>query len=163
MSGKSADAPKGNIAQLTRLLNLGIQQCYNLANSGVIPPSDNGVFDLAACAHGYIKHLQNRSGDERKTFMQEKQRESRLKGDLLQLQIQEKAGTLIPAAAVEQQWTALVVAARSELLMITDRLVYEIKALHGLDVDRSLIESRIADALHRLANSEPDDLDESAI
>ena len=159
MPRKAADAPPGNIAQLTRLLNLGVQQCYNLVNTGIIPASDNGVFDLGACANGYIKYLQNRSGDERKSFAQARQRESQLKGDLLQLQIQEKAGTLIPAAAVEQQWTALVVAARSELLMITDRLVYEIKALHGLDVDRSLIESRIAEALHRLANSEPYDLD----
>lgn len=157
MARKSADATPGNIAQLTRLLNLGVQQCYNLVNSGIIPASDNGVFDLAACAHGYIKYLQGRSGDERRDFMQEKMRESRLKGDLLQLQIQEKSGTLVQADAVEQAWINLVVAARSELMLLSNKITYEIKALYDIDIDHDLISSLINEALNRLADSEPED------
>ena len=156
MAGKSANAPRGNIAQLTKLLNIGVQQCYNLVNSGVIPASDDGVFDLGACAHGYIKYLQSRGGHERQAFVQERTRESRLKSDLLQLQIEEKAGTLVVAADVEAEWQSIVVATRSELLMLPDKLVHEIKALHGISVDASLIETHIHDALNRLANTAPD-------
>lgn len=91
-------------------------------------------------------------GDDQFNLTQERARESRLKGDLLQLQIQEKSGVLIPADAVEQQWTALVVACKAELLLIPDKLAAMLKTLHGIDIDPTLIEQPINDALTRLAN-----------
>lgn len=101
----------------------------------------------------YTEVAAGRGGDDQYNLTKERARESRLKGDLLQLQIQEKAGVLIPAAAVEQEWQALIIAARSELLLLPDKIVHAIKTLYGLDVDPSLIESHIHDALNRLASS----------
>lgn len=103
----------------------------------------------------YTEVAAGRGGNDQFKLTQERARESRLKGDLLQLQIQEKAGALIPAAAVEQEWLALIVAAKTELLMLPDKLAGTLKALHGIDIDPSLIEAPIMDALHRLANSAP--------
>lgn len=100
----------------------------------------------------YSELAAGRGGDDQYNLTAERARESRLKGDLLQLQIQEKSGVLIPADAVEQQWTALVVACKTELLMIPDKLTSTLKALHGIDVDPALIEQPINDALTRLAN-----------
>lgn len=100
----------------------------------------------------YSEIAAGRGGDDQFNLTQERARESRLKGDLLQLQIQEKSGVLIPADAVEQQWTALVVACKAELLLIPDKLAAMLKTLHGIDIDPTLIEQPINDALTRLAN-----------
>lgn len=100
----------------------------------------------------YSETAAGRGGDDQFNLTAERARESRLKGDLLQLQIQEKSGVLIPADAVEQQWAALVVACKSELLLIPDKLAAMLKALHGIDIDPALIEQPINDALTRLAN-----------
>lgn len=104
----------------------------------------------------YSEVAAGRGGDDQYNLTQERARESRLKGDLLQLQIQEKAGALIPADAVEQEWLALVIAAKTELLMIPDKLAAALKALYGIDIDPSLIEAPIHDALTRLANTSAD-------
>lgn len=105
----------------------------------------------------YSEIAAGRGGDDQYRLTRVRARESSLKGDLLQLQIEEKAGTLIPAAAVEQEWQSLVVAARSELLMLPDKLTHAIKALHGVEIDAALIETQIHDVLHRLAHTEPDE------
>ena len=105
-----------------------------------------------ALARHYSEIAAERGGDDQFSLTQERAREARLKGDLLQLQIQEKARGLIPADAVEQQWTALVVACKTELLLIPDKLAAILKARYGINMDPALIEQPINDALIRLAN-----------
>jgi phage terminase Nu1 subunit (DNA packaging protein) len=102
----------------------------------------------------YTEVAAGRGGEDQYNLTKERARESRLKGDLLQLQIQEKAGALIQADTVEQEWQSLIVAARSELLLLPDRIAHEIKALHNVEIDPALIEAHIYDALNRLAASE---------
>lgn len=99
----------------------------------------------------YTEVAGGRGGDDQYNLTRERARESRLKGDLLHLQIQEKAGALIPADAVERQWLSQIVAARSELLLLPGKVAHQIKSLHGVDVDPSVIEAPIMDALHRLS------------
>ena len=105
----------------------------------------------------YTEVAAGRGGDDQYNLTKERARESRLKGDLLQLQIQEKAGALIPAAAVEQEWQSLIVAARSELLLLPGKIAQQIRALHGTEIDPTLIEDHIRDALNRLADAAPDE------
>lgn len=108
----------------------------------------------------YTEVAAGRGGDDQYNLTKERARESRLKGDLLQLQIQEKAGALIPAAAVEQEWQSLIVAARSELLLLPGKIAQQIRALHGTEIDPTLIEDHIRDALNRLADAGPDEGEE---
>ena len=105
----------------------------------------------------YTEVAAGRGGEDQYNLTKERARESRLKGDMLQLQIQEKAGTLIPAAAVEQEWQSLIVAARSELLLLPGKIAQQIRALHGTEIDPTLIEDHIRDALNRLADARPDE------
>lgn len=111
---------------------------------------------IAEIRRALVKHYSEtaagRGGDEQFNLTQERARESRLKGDLLQLQIQEKAGTLVPAGVVEDHFTALVIACRTELLQIPDKLTATLKALYAIDVDPALFEQPINDALTRLSN-----------
>jgi phage terminase Nu1 subunit (DNA packaging protein) len=99
----------------------------------------------------YTEVAAGRGGDEQYKLTKERARESRLKGDMLDLQIQEKAATLIPADAVEREWLSLIVGARSELLLLPGKIAHEIKSLYGVTIDPALIENYIIDALRRLA------------
>lgn len=102
----------------------------------------------------YSEVAAGRGGNDQYNLTKERARESRLKGDLLQIQIQEKAGALVPAAAIEQEWTGLIVAARTELLLLPGKIAHEIKALHGVEIDPALIETHVHAALNRLASNE---------
>lgn len=68
------------------------------------------------------------------------------------LKFMKMTGELIPAAAVEEAYTAKVLACKTELLMIPDKLAASLKALYGFDVDPALIEQPINEALIRLSN-----------
>ena len=100
MARKPAGAELGNTEKAARLLNIGVPQLYNLANSGHIPKSDNGVWDLGACAHGYIKYLQGRSGEEKRDLAQERTRLTRLQADRVELETAILRAELIPALVV---------------------------------------------------------------
>lgn len=92
-----------------------------------------------------------RSGDDNQSLTRARTREAEASAELKQLQIMEKSGTLVSRAEIEPRMNAMVTAARTELLTLPDKLVSEIKALHGIDVDPSLIEDRIHEALNHLA------------
>lgn len=100
----------------------------------------------------YTEVAAGRGGEDQYNLTKERARESRLKGDLLQLQIQEKAGALIQSDAVEREWQSLIVAARSELLLLPGKISHEVKSLYGLEIDPSLIEAHVRDALTRLSD-----------
>lgn len=102
----------------------------------------------------YSEVAAGRGGSDQYQLTKERARESKLKGDLLELQIKEKAGTLIPAADVEREWQALIVATRSELLVLPDKIANAIKTLYGIDVDPNLIEGHVHEALQHLASDE---------
>ncbi len=104
----------------------------------------------------YTEVAAGRGGEDQYNLTKERARESRLKGDLLQLQIQEKAGILIRSDAVEQEWRSLITSARSELLLLPGKIAREIKSLYVVEVDPSLIESHIHDALCRLSGAGAD-------
>ena len=105
----------------------------------------------------YTEIAAGRGGEDQYNLTKQRARESQLKGDMLQLQIQEKAGTLIPAAAVEQEWQSLIVAARSELLLLPGKIAQQIRALYGTEIDPTLIEDHVRAALNRLADAAPDE------
>ena len=71
------------------------------------------------------------------------------------LKFQKLAGELVPAAAVEQEWTAILLAIRTELLQIPHKLAANIKSLYGIEIDQDLLAGPINTALNTLAHREP--------
>lgn len=107
----------------------------------------------------YIRHLRDlaagRGGEAQLVLAQQRARESSLKGDMLELQIARESGLLVVASDFEQAMVAGIAAARSELLTLADKVVAEIKAIHGIDVDSDLIDTHVYAALNRLAEQDP--------
>lgn len=112
----------GNGEQLARLLNLTIVQVYNLANSGVIPKSDHGNWNITACAHAYIKYLQGRAGEEKRDYAIERTRLIKLQADKVALETDILKAELIPADTVKTVWTSILGAVRARLLALPGRI-----------------------------------------
>lgn len=143
-----------NAAQLAKLLNITVQQCYNLANSGVIPKPEANQWNLTQCAHAYIKYLQGRSGDEKRDFAAERTRKTRLEADLLEFEKQQRAGALIPAEQATAAWTRLVAAFRARTLAIPTKCAPLVVAAEGfIDAERILTDA-IHEALAELSSAD---------
>lgn len=82
-------------------------------------------------------------------------RHARLQGDVLEITLAEKRRELIPAAEVEPEWNASVVAARQALLTVPLRVAPLLSTMGGsVDAIRELLAEAISDALTRLANDD---------
>lgn len=103
----------------------------------------------------YIRDLREkaagRGGDAQGELVQARIRETNANADLKELQTKEKSGELVNVAEIEPRLFAMVTAARQELLTLPEKLASDVKALHGVDVDVSLIQERIYDSLKHLA------------
>lgn len=94
-----------------------------------------------------------RGGDAQGDLVLARIRETNASADLKELLAKEKAGEVVFTNEVEPQLLAMVTAARQELLSLPEKLANDVKALHGIEIDVSLIQDRINDALKQLATS----------
>ncbi len=143
-----------NAAQLAKLLNLTVQQCYNLANSGTIPKAENGQWNLTQCAHAYIKYLQGRSGDEKRDFAAERTRKTRLEADILELEKAQLAGQLIPVDQVQAAWGRLAAAFRARMLALPTKTAPLVVAADSFMTAEKILTDAIHDALNELSGDE---------
>lgn len=155
MSRKSATDTPGNGAQLAKLLNLTLPQCYNLANSGTIPSPDNGVWDLAACAHAYIKYLQGRAGEEKRDYAVERTRLTKAQADKTELEIATMKGQLYPAPLVQTVWNGMIASFRARMLAIPAKAAPICAGMPVALLEDELRES-IYEVLSELADYEPE-------
>lgn len=112
---------------------------------------------LSAIRIAYIRDIREkaagRSGDEQMSLTRARTKNATADTELKHIQIREKSGELVPVAGIEPQITAMITAARQELLSLPAQLAVEINALHGVDIDPDLIQQRIYDALNHLTRS----------
>lgn len=105
----------------------------------------------------YIRDLREkaagRGGDAQQSLTAARTAEANASTELKLMMIAEKAGLLVPVEEIEPLLLAMVTAARTELLALPNKLVAEIKALTGAEVDAALIEERIHESLNHLATS----------
>lgn len=120
---------------------------------------DHRVVPFDEIAIAYIRDLREkaagRGGDDQQSLTRARTSEASASAELKILQIQEKAGKLVPVDLIEPMLLAMVTAARIELLALPDKLANELKALHGVEIDASLIEEHIHAVLAHLAKTLP--------
>lgn len=78
-------------------------------------------------------------------------RKDNMAAEMLEMQIKEKAGTLIPVSKVEPFITSLIIAARQQLINYPRKWAQELKAIHDVTVDEQYFEMDINDALNQLS------------
>lgn len=146
--------------QLAEMFDTSERTLTDWQEKGMPIEKDSGrgkrnVYDSAAC----IEWRQNQlmAGKERETS---RDRRDRLQGDLIEMQMAEKAGLLVPAAEVAQALSSVVHGCRSILLIAGEKLKAELDARHDIDVDADLINEHFRDVLTKLAEIQPDDAGE---
>lgn len=81
-------------------------------------------------------------------------RHARLQGDVLEITLAEKRRDLVPAAQIEPEWIAHVVAARQALLAVPLRVAPLLSTMDQVDAIRELLAEEIGAALDRLGGDE---------
>lgn len=121
---------------------------------------DHTVDSLDDIRLAYLSDLRDkaggRGGDDQKALTRARTMEATASAELKILLVKEKSGQVVLVEEVEPMFLAMVTAARTEFLSMPDKLVGELKALYDIDVDPSLIEEKIHDALRHLANGLPE-------
>lgn len=157
MPRKSAEDEPSNGAELAKLLNLTLPQCYNLANSGTIPKSDNGTWNLAQCANAYIKYLQGRAGEEKRAYAEERTRLTKAQADKTELELQILRAGVIQASVVQTVWGRMTSAARARLLAMPYRIAQAALSANTFQEIEAAATALIAEALDELHEYSPDD------
>lgn len=101
-------------------------------------------------AQGVRRPPPNADGVEILDPAQEKAKLDRKRTELVDLQLQEKKGILIPADEVEKTWSDQVVACRSKMLGIPNRLSAQLAVITDPHVIEAKLESTIREALNEL-------------
>lgn len=144
---------KANQSAFGRLVGISQPSVKEFVDKGILIPGQTLQQWLLQYCERIRKEASGRSGDEQKSLTLARIRDANTSSRLKEITIAEKLGVLVDVQEVEPQLVAMVTAARSELLSLPNKLVTEIKALHGIEIDESLIVEHIHESLEHLAGS----------
>lgn len=96
---------------------------------------------------------QSREGDD---LIRERVLNERADRELKELSLAEKRGQLVNVGKLEPELVQMVVAFRTDVLALPDRLKDDIDALYGIDVDLQLLTDPVYDVLEQLARYDPE-------
>lgn len=150
-------AISSNADQLAKLLNVTVQQCYNLANSGTIPKPVDNTWNMSQCAHAYIKYLQGRAGEEKRAYAEERTRLTKAQADKTELELQILKAGVVHATTIQTVWGRMTGAARARLLALPYRLAQAALAATDFDSIETSAAELIAEALLELHDYNPAD------
>lgn len=151
---------KANQTQIGLVIGKSQQAVSKLAaKAGLKADATNGEV-LRGIFERLTEEAAGRGGEYQQELTKARIRAENGKADLAEISIREKAGLLVLAEEVEPIMLRMVTAARQELLTLPGKFASDMKMLHGIDIDESLVTERIHDSLKHLATSlQEDDAD----
>jgi transcriptional regulator with XRE-family HTH domain len=144
-----------NQRELAEIVGVTDVTLWNWQKSGlpILVETENGLanrYDTEAVISWMIgRELQKVGAESTKTRLE------RLQGDRLQLELDEKAGKLIPASEIEPAWAAMVMSARSFLRAESDRLAFLLDSMEGVEAKRDLLTETFDEFLRKLSTYDP--------
>lgn len=141
-----------NYSEVGQTLGITKQAVGDLVKKMGFSGGTNGEL-IVAISNRYREQAAGRGGDLQGELTRAKIRDLNESADWRMIQKNKELGKLLLVEEVEPQLLAMVTAARQELLTLPGKLAGDLKSLHGVDVDVTLIEERIHDALNHLATS----------
>lgn len=140
-----------NKAQLEEIVGLSHQTLTEYQAEGM-PVQKRGArgeeneYDCAAVIAWLIQRALARAGKAES----QRDRESRLRGDMLEMEIAEKNNVLVPTDQVRPVWENRVLVAAAFMASRASRLAGELEASPGIEAKRSLLKREDAEFLTRL-------------
>ena len=80
----------------------------------------------------------------------------RVDREMKELLLAEKRGSLVNVEQLEPALTQMVVAFRTEVLTLVDKIKTDLDALYGIDIDQAVLADLTHDALDQLARYDPE-------
>lgn len=139
------------------LVGVTQQAISQRVNDGLLVPGQPLREWLRAYCGKLRDEAAGRGGEDQASLTRARTRDAEASAELKLIQIKEKAGQLVAIDDIEPGISAMITAARQELLTLPDQLVDEILALYDLEIDPSLITERIHYALEHLAGGRRED------
>jgi phage terminase Nu1 subunit (DNA packaging protein) len=148
-----------SIAEVGDVLGITGRRVHQLIVEGAIPkPEKHGKYILETVVQAYVKHLQEKArapitGDV-VGLNAERERLTRAKADIAEMEMDEKRASLIPAKEIEAAWVSALSLLRTRLMSIPNQvapLCHQEKTQAGV---RDLIKQAVRGALDDLAETE---------
>ncbi|WP_257835031.1 MarR family transcriptional regulator [Burkholderia glumae] len=121
---------------------------------------DYRVATIDEIRFAYIRHLREmaagRSSESGIDLVAERAMTERVDREIKLLTLAEKKGQLVNAAQLEKAYGLMVGAFQTELLALPDKLVPELYALYGVEVDAEWLSEHIYGCLEQLSEYDPD-------
>jgi phage terminase Nu1 subunit (DNA packaging protein) len=157
----AADSPTVPVDTLAKLFSLTAVRIQQLAADGVVVRKERGRYDLWASIRNYIKFLQERkvnqwdTGEESKGWQHERERLTRAKADVAEIEAALMKGQSHDAAAVAKVWGDMITNARTKLLAMPTKLAAQLEGLTIAERQDALRDC-INAALSELADYRPE-------
>jgi len=154
--GEGSDVPSQR--DIAQHLDLSQPRVHQLMRSlGLEDYADRPLEQIRVA---YIRNLRAQAAGHRSAdgtdLTYERVLSERQQREINAVKLAQMTGALVPRNEVGPTWDSLVVAARTELLSLKDRVVAEIRTAHGIDIDPELVDCHVRRALERLARDEDD-------
>jgi len=141
---------------ICKLLDLTPQRVAQLVNMGVIPRKERGRYELVPVVRGYIHYLRERAikgdaqagGDDYATH---RARLTKAKADMAEMEREQMANALIPAADVERAWIEVVANMRAKMLSIPTTAAADAQAAPTLAEAKQVLKVKVNEALAELS------------
>lgn len=125
-----------------------------------LPKEGRGKYRLGPCIRTYIAYLRARMRPQRTMNRGQykadiKDEETKIKTKLLEMELEERRGNLIPIEEVVKTWGELVGAAKQKFLGVASKASPQITGLNNPQETKAILEKMIWEALDELSKFQP--------
>ncbi len=143
--------------QIAKLFMLTPRRVNQLAKQGIIIKESEGMYNLIESVQGYISYLKENSINEIEgviSIAESKQRKLAAEAKLAELQYELESSKIVHIDSVRPQWESLVMAMKTKLLAIPNKLTPLLISQDNFNVVNKMLYESIAEALNELAKGD---------
>lgn len=154
---KGDKKPEGIVgtSELAAIVGKTKQWISQLTRDGVLTQVSRGKYNLAESVQAYIRHVTGVAEEGKVSYNDEKAQHEQIKKEIAQLELEEKRRNLHTTKDVQEAWGELLVNFRGMLMVLPPKLAGELTYMTDAKEIRTLLESRLTDALIELSKYDP--------
>lgn len=130
-----------------------------LAETGVIQRNADGRYELLGSVRAFVRkqRAERRAAGTNHgattSYATQRERLTKAKADLAEMRQKQLSGEMVPAAAIEQGWGALLNALRTRLLAIPTKATPRVMAARNATETLAILRGLVHEALNELSNA----------
>lgn len=145
------------LATIAKLLDLTERRVNQLAKEGVLPKAARGRYELVPVVRAYISYLRDRAVNSDvgpDDYATQRTRLTKAKADMAEMEKEQMANRLIPAADVGDAWEAMVSNMRAKMLSLPTKVATAVFVSEDVSETKRIIKEQVHEALAELSTIE---------